>query len=92
MMLKRFRSHPTMYMHMAFAWSVHGQMQHWLVLLLPVGLSLPRQEVQDQVPGDADHPIAPYHVVSGHNQVIAMGQVSEEAKEGSSRRTFVQRT
>ena len=90
MMLKRFRSHPTMYM--AFALSVHGQMQHWLMLLLLGGFSLARQEVQHQVPGDADHPIAPYHVVSGHNQVIAMGQISEEVKEGSSRRTFVQRT
>ena len=60
-------------------------MQHWLVLLLPGGFSLPRQEVQHQVPGDADHPIAPHHVVSGHYQVIAMGQVSEEAKERSSK-------
>ena len=74
-----------MYMHMAFAWSVHGQMQHWLMLLLLGGFSLARQEVQHQVPGDADHPIAPHHVVSGHYQVIAMGQVSEEAKEGSGR-------
>ena len=64
-------------------------MQHWLVLLLPGGFPLPRQEVQDQIPGDADHPIAPHHVVSGHYQVIAMGQVSEETKEGSAgRRTL----
>ena len=72
-------------------WSVHGEMQHWLVIL-PGRFPLPRQEVQDQVPGDADHPVAPYHVVSRHYQVIAMGQVSEEIKEGSGRRTSVQRT
>ena len=62
--------------------SVHGQMQHWLMLLLLGGFSLARQEVQHQVPGDADHPIAPYHVVSGHNQVIAMGKVPGESFKG----------
>ena len=66
-------------------WSVHGEMQHWL-MLLPGGFSLPRQEIKHQVPGNADHSVAPHHVVSGHHQVIAMGQVPEGMKEGLGRR------
>ena len=56
-------------------------------MLLPGSrLSLPRQEIKDQIPGNTDDPVAPHHVVSGHHQVIAMGQVPEGMKEGLGRR------